>query len=257
MEKGYLSFILHAHLPYVRHPEYEDFLEEDWLYEAITETYIPLIQVFENLVNDDVDFRITMSISPTLLSMFLDPLLQNRYLKHLDSLIELSFKEIDRTRFEPEFNRLARMYNQRFIECRAIFENKYHRNLAMAFKKFQDLGKMEIITCGATHCFFPLQEIYKPAVRAQVKVAVQLHEKVFGRRPQGIWLPECGYQPGDDEILKEERLRFFLVDTHGILHGSPRPKYGIYAPVYCKSGVAAFGRDVETSKAVWSAIEGY
>jgi 1,4-alpha-glucan branching enzyme len=257
MEKGYLSFILHAHLPYVRHPEYDDFLEEDWFFEAITETYIPLIQVFENLLNDGVDFRITMSISPTLLSMFLDSLLQSRYLKHLDSLIELTFKEIDRTRFEPEFNALSRLYNQRFIECRAIFENKYHRNLALAFKKFQDAGKLEIITCGATHCFLPLQEMNKSVARAQVRVAAQLHEKVFGRRPQGIWLPECGYHPGDDEILKQERIRFFFVDTHGILHGCPRPKYGIYAPVYCKSGVAAFGRDVETSKAVWSAIEGY
>ena len=80
MEKGYLALVLHAHLPYVRHPEYQDFLEEDWFYEAITETYIPLLRVFEGLVEDGVDFRLTMSISPTLLSMFMDPLLQERYL---------------------------------------------------------------------------------------------------------------------------------------------------------------------------------
>ena len=57
MEKGYLSLVLHAHLPYVRHPEYKSFLEEDWLFEAITETYIPLIQVFQRLSDDGVDFR--------------------------------------------------------------------------------------------------------------------------------------------------------------------------------------------------------
>lgn len=257
MEKGYLALVLHAHLPYVRHPEYEDFLEEDWFYEALTETYIPLIKVFESLVNDGVDFRITMSISPTLLSMFLDPLLQERYLKHLDRLIELSCREIERTRFEPQFHALANMYNRNFIEARGIFEGKYQRNLSLAFKRFQDLGKLEIITCAGTHCYLPLQEINKPVVRAQVQTAVNLHEKAFGKRPRGMWLPECGYQPGDDSILKEEGIRFFIVDTHGILHGSPRPKYGIFAPVYCKSGVAAFGRDVESSKAVWSAVEGY
>ena len=64
--KGYVALVLHAHLPFVRHPEYEDFLEEDWLYEAITETYIPLIKVMEGLVRDNVDFRLTMSMTPPL-----------------------------------------------------------------------------------------------------------------------------------------------------------------------------------------------
>ena len=146
MEKGYLSLVLHAHLPFVRHPEHEDFLEEDWYYEAITETYIPLLIVFDRLVQDGVDFRLTVSLSPTLLSMFQDPLLQSRYLKHLDSLIELTYKEIDRTHYYPEMNKLARMYNQRFLDARGLFESKYHSNLAMAFKYFADLGKIELIT---------------------------------------------------------------------------------------------------------------
>src|SRR5512135_3493684 len=81
-ERGYLALVLHGHLPFVRHPEHDQFLEEDWLYEAITETYIPLINVFEGLVRDGVDFRLTMSLTPTLISMLIDPLLQQRYLRH-------------------------------------------------------------------------------------------------------------------------------------------------------------------------------
>ena len=115
MEKGYLSILLHAHLPYVRHPEHERFLEEEWLYEAITETYIPLIKVFDGLIRDRVDFRITMSLTPTLLSMLTDPLLQMRYVRHLDRLIELSDKELVRTRHDSQFQPLARMYHQLFI----------------------------------------------------------------------------------------------------------------------------------------------
>ena len=88
MEKAYLSIVLHAHLPYVRHPEHERFLEEEWFYEAITETYVPLIMMFERLVNDKVKFRITMTLSPTLISMLSDNLLQERYLKHINKLIE-------------------------------------------------------------------------------------------------------------------------------------------------------------------------
>jgi 1,4-alpha-glucan branching enzyme len=257
MNKGYLCLVLHTHLPYVRHPEFEDFLEEDWLYEAITETYIPLIEVFENLVRDSVDFRLTMSLTPTLISMLSDGLLQERYLAHIEKLIELAGREIERTRFQPEFNRLARMYRERFSRCRDIFHH-YNRNLTLAFKKFQDLGKLEIITCAATHSYFPLMEVAKSSIRAQAKCAVSQYERVFGRAPRGIWLPECGYNPGDDQFLKDAGLRYFFTDAHGLLHGSPRPKYGVFAPAYCKnSHVACFARDLESSKQVWSSVEGY
>ena len=106
MEKGYLALVLHSHLPYVRHPEYDRFLEEDWLYEAITETYIPLINVFDGLLNDGVDFRITMSLTPTLISMLTDPLLQQRYVRHINKLIELAGKEIEQN---GKFNKLVDM----------------------------------------------------------------------------------------------------------------------------------------------------
>jgi 1,4-alpha-glucan branching enzyme len=256
MEKGYLSLVLHGHLPFVRHPEFEDFLEEDWFYEAITETYIPLILVFEKLLQDGVDFRVTMSITPTLLSMFCDGLLQDRYLKHINKLIELAHKEIERTRWQPEFYQLALMYLNDFTAARETFY-RYNRNLGNAFKAFQDAGKVEIITCGATHGFFPLMDVCKESIKAQVRVAVSHYEKFFGRKPKGIWIPECGYNPGDDVILKEAGLSYFFTDAHGVLHGTPRPKYGVFAPVYCKSGVACFGRDLESSKQVWSSIEGY
>ena len=112
MPLGYLCLVLHAHLPYVRHPEYDDFLEEDWFYEAITETYIPLLEVMDGLERDGADWRLTMSVTPTLAAMFADPLLQYRYLRHLDNLIALACKEIERTRWQPEFQRLAQHVSQ-------------------------------------------------------------------------------------------------------------------------------------------------
>jgi len=255
-EKGYLAIVLHAHLPYVRHPEYEEFLEERWLFEAITETYIPLIEMFQRLISDGVSFRMTLSISPTLACMLEDELLQGRYLRHLDKLIELAEKEIDRTRWMPEFNRLALMYYHRFTRAKKLFEEKYNRNLLLAFKEFQDKGFLEVITCAGTHGYLPLM-IHKASVRAQVRAGVNTYRRIFGATPRGIWLPECGYNPGDDWILKEEGIKYFMVDTHGILFAVPRPRYGVYSSYFCRSGVAVFGRDTESSKSVWSAIEGY
>jgi 1,4-alpha-glucan branching enzyme len=188
--------------------------------------------------------------------MLTDDLLKMRYARHLDKLIELASKEADRTKHELQFNRLSQMYLNHFLEIRSLYR-RYDGNIVNAFKKFSDLGKLEIITCGATHGYFPLMDACRASVRAQVKVAVSFHEKIFAKKPLGIWLPECGYSPGHDEILKEAGIKYFIVDSHGVFHATPRPKYGVFAPVYCKSGVACFGRDIESSKQVWSSIEGY
>ena len=256
-KKGNFLIVLHAHLPFVRHPEHERFLEEDWLYEAITETYLPLIDMMDRLVRDGVDFRITFTVTPSLASMLADPLLQERYVRHIDHLIELSGKEIERTKHNQEVHPVAWMYHNWFRRARDIFVNQYGNNLIAAFRRFQDLGKIDVITCGSTHGYFPNMEDNRVSVRGQVRNACVLHENLFGRKPTGIWLPECGYFPGDDKILKENGIRYFFTDTHAILHGSPRPKYGVFAPICCPSGVAAFGRDLESSKQVWSAKEGY
>lgn len=257
MLKGYVCLLLHTHLPFVRHPEEENFLEESWLYEAITETYIPLIQIFDQLIKDGVDFRITMSLTPPLASMLQDPLLQNRYIRHLNKLIELSEKEIERTAYDKLYHGLALMYHRKFLEAKDVFVNQYHRDLVRAFKRFQDLGFVEIIASAATHGFLPNLQVNPSSVHAQIKIGVDHYKKTFGCQPKGFWLPECAYFPGVDNVLKEAGIRYFIVDSHGILHADPRPKYSVYAPLFCPSGVAAFGRDWESSKQVWSAKEGY
>ncbi len=256
MEKGYLALILHAHLPYVRHPEYENCLEEHWLHEAITESYIPLLLVLEGLVKDQIDFRLTLSITPTLVSMLGDPLLRSRYLRRLDCLIELAEKEMHRTSLQPEFNKLALMYHEKFLKVKQAFL-RCHGDLVQAFKKLQDLGKVEILASAATHGYLPLFSVNPRVLRAQIEVGIDFYEKVFARKPKGFWLPECGYHPGVEDLLREHRIRYTILEAHGITHAEPRPIDGVYAPVYCPSGVVAFGRDPESSKQVWSSVEGY
>lgn len=257
MVKGYLCIVLHAHLPFVRHPEYPSFLEEDWLYEAITETYLPLLQMLQTLERDGTNACLTLSVSPTLAAMLADDLLQTRYVDYLDNLIELAEREIERTRWMPEFRLLARNYHAQFTRCRDLFVNEYGGRLLPAFAHHDRAGRLELITCSATHGFLPLMNEPK-AVWAQVEVGCREFERHFGRRPRGIWLPECGYFPGLDVHLRDAGLDYFFLETHGILHASPRPNYGVYSPIRCPdSGLFAFGRDMESSKQVWSSVEGY
>lgn len=257
MKKGYLMMVLHAHLPFVRHPEHEDFLEERWLYEAITDTYVPLIEMYDRLLNDGVRFRMTMSVTPPLASMLTDPLLQERYLEHIGKLIELSEKEVDRNKHDGHFQYLAETYRNKFYRTREIFRDWFGCDLVKAFRKFQDADCLEIITCGATHGFMPLMPTVPASARAQIATAAEHYEKMFGRRPRGIWLAECGYHPGHDKILRDNGIQYFFVDAHGIQYANPRPRYGVYAPIRTPHGAFAFGRDQESSKQVWSAEEGY
>ncbi|PIV19537.1 MAG: DUF1957 domain-containing protein [Elusimicrobia bacterium CG03_land_8_20_14_0_80_50_18] len=255
MLKGYLCIVLHAHLPFVRHPEFPDFLEEDWFYEAVTETYIPLLLAMERLEKEGLDFRLTMSVTPPLANMLSDKLLMERYSRYLQNLERLSEKEAKRALKVTAIKPAVEMYRQRFRDCRR-FLNKYSGNLIKAFKYFQDKGVLEIVTCNATHGFLPLM-CEKKDREAQVRAAVADYREKFGRAPRGIWLAECGYTSGVDEILADNGIRYFFTDTHGILYGRPRPKYAVYAPVYCPSGVGVFARDVESSMQVWSAECGY
>jgi 1,4-alpha-glucan branching enzyme len=256
MPIGYLALVLHAHLPFVRHPEDPSVMEEQWLYEGITGTYLPLVQMFEGLVADGVPLRCTVSLSAPLITMLTDDLLKERYAAHLDRLIELAGRELERTSPEPHYHRLARMYWDRFHAIRYTWRC-HDGDLVRAFRRLQDAGRLEVITSTATHAFFPVLDRNWAALRAQVHVAADLYEEHFGRRPRGMWLGECGYIPGADELLREAAVRYFFVDTHGILYADRRPVFGVHAPLYCRSGVAAFGRDVESSEQVWSAREGY
>lgn len=255
--EGYLALILHAHLPYVRHQEHEDFLEENWLFEAITETYIPLFLVLERLLEDRVEFRLTFSLTPSLASMLQDPLLQTRYLRKLDKTIELAGKEIERTRPLPEFHPLALLYHQLLLEVRDAYVNRYGKDLVHGFQRFQDSGRVEVIASAATHGYLPLLSVNESAVRAQIGVGVRHYEQIFRRSPRGFWLPECGYYPGVDRLLVERGIEYTILETHGLTRADDRPRYGVYAPLVCPSGLAAFGRDPDCSRQVWSSAVGY
>lgn len=255
--RGHLILFLHAHLPYVRHPEHALFLEEDWLYEAITETYIPLLRMMESWQKDQVPGRITMSLTPPLCEMLRDELLTSRYAAHLQRLLDVAEREVQRTRLDERFHHTAKLYRDLFADTQHRFEKVYGRDLVGAFARLQDAGILEVVTCTATHAFLPIFAIDPAYARAQIKVGAKNYRRHFGRNPPGIWLAECGYTPGIDRLLADEGITYFLVDSHGVNFADPPPENRTYSPIVCPSGVLAFPRDPESSKQVWSADEGY
>lgn len=255
MAQGFLALIFHAHLPYVRHPEHDHSLEEKWFFEAITECYIPLLMVFEGLRHDNIDFRLTFSLSPTLLAMLEDPLLQMRYRRYLQGLQDLARSEEERTAGDASFAPLAQLYRRHFDSAAVYFE-RYSGRLVSAFRKLAEENYLELITTASTHAYLPLQ-LQPESIYAQIANSIRYFADLFGKAPRGLWLPECAFEHGLEDIIGELGLQYFITATHGVLYASPRPKYGVYSPILTKSGAAVFGRDAETSKQVWSSQEGY
>ncbi|PTM58407.1 1,4-alpha-glucan branching protein domain-containing protein [Desmospora activa] len=255
MSHGYFALVLHAHLPYVRHPERDDVLEERWLYEAVTECYIPLLQVFQGLQRDGVDFRLALSISPPLAAMLADPLLQKRTAAHLEQLVELGEREVERTVGDASFHPLARMYRDRFQGARDFYQ-EVQGDLLQEFCRLEAAGRLELFTAVGTHPFLPYL-LREETMRAHIQAAVASHERLLGRRPRGIWLPECGFVPGVDRLLREADIQWFCVDSHAVAAAAPPSRLGTTSPILTSAGVAAFARDPQSSEQVWSSRTGY
>ncbi len=250
MTKGNLAIVLHAHLPYVRSEE-PGSLEEDWFFQALVECYLPLLETLEVAYrsNNQVP-KITIGLSPTLLSLLEDEVLKNRFVKWVKTRVEvLNSLQTENVKASTHLTEHFKRQLESWERCRG--------DLISRFDKLQTSEVIDVLTCAATHGYLPLLRENPETVRAQLKTAVREHRRLFKNPPLGIWLPECAYYEGLDEIMAESGLRYAVLDGHGLLNADPRPRYGLYAPICTKRGVAFFGRDSESTLPVWSARDGY
>ncbi|HEY8368757.1 MAG TPA: 1,4-alpha-glucan branching protein domain-containing protein [Thermodesulfobacteriota bacterium] len=230
---GALAFVLHSHLPYViAHGRWPH--GTDWLNEAAAETYVPLVRMLDRLLAEGRRPRLTIDLSPVLTEMLADDSFKAEFVDYLSQKIEAARR--DQAEFgrlgDTGMRRLAADWEAWYVATRAAFTDTYGRDLPGAFRRLEERGAIEIITCGATHGYFPLL-CRDTSIQAQVKQAVSAHRRHFGRSPKGIWLPECAYRPsyrwqsplpgdpdeprerkGVEEFLSENGIEYFIVDAH-------------------------------------------
>jgi 1,4-alpha-glucan branching enzyme len=255
--RGALLLVLHAHLPYVRHLGVPAPLEADWLPEAVAGAYLPLLEVLERLREEGIAVRLTLSVSPTLLCMLEDEALKRQVGLRLVQQRELWEREVQRTAKDASLAPVARYHHGRLAHLVRRWEAHHHGNLVAALAEAAGTGQLALIPTAATHAFLPLLRHLPEAVHAQVAVGASTHHRLFGARPRGFWLPECGYFPGLERALAEEELRFTFLEARGVVLAEPRPLSSVYAPLFTPSGVAVYGRDPDSSEEVWSAEVGY
>jgi 1,4-alpha-glucan branching enzyme len=193
--------------------------EESWFFEMVSETWLPLLAVFDRLDRDRIPFRLSIALSPVLSSMLADELLIGRYLEYVDRQIEFGAREIERTANNPRLHVLARYYYDQIVEKRILFTERYEKNILRVLDFYQKKGRLEIMTTAATHSFLPVYAPFSETIQAQIEVAIASHRRFFGRNPQGFWLPELGWAPELDEYLRAYNFSYTVVDTHGALLG--------------------------------------
>ncbi|WP_320664733.1 glycoside hydrolase family 57 protein [Prochlorococcus sp. MIT 1223] len=250
MSNGKLALVLHAHLPYVRSAA-SGSLEEDWFFQALMECYLPLLKTLEDAsASKTQQPKITISLSPTLLSLLNDKELKNRFPTWLKARIKL----LDNL---PDIYQSAANNLKQTISTQLNEWQNCNGDIINRFAELQKLRVIDLLTCAATHGYLPLLRENPQAVLGQLKTAIREHTRLIGSPPLGIWLPECAYYEGLDYLMAKTGLKYAILDGHGVLHANPRPRYGLYAPICSKNGIAFFGRDSKSTLPVWSSIEGY
>jgi 1,4-alpha-glucan branching enzyme len=253
---GFVGIVLHAHLPYVRHPEHARPLEERWLHEALWESYLPLIDVLDRLGRDGVAANVTVSVSPPLAAMWCDDLLKRRFEDHLARLDHLAAREAARPSTEAWAARLLDFYRVRIERARATWDRIDGDPLG-ALASMRRAGLIELWTSSATHAYLPGLARARPSIRAQIRLGAAAFRALSGAAATGMWLPECAFDPSLDADLRRGGVRCSVLDGHGLELARPRPPCGVAAPVLSPQGVAYFGRDPGSSEDVWSRRTGY
>jgi 1,4-alpha-glucan branching enzyme len=248
MEYRYaLSLVMEAHLPFVREYNKEDELspagEEGRFFEYVSETLLPLLEVFHRLENDHIPFRLAVAISPVLCHMLNDELLQQKYLAYIDKQIEFGRQELERTAGNSELNKLSQGYYNQIVDRRIAYTERYEKNILKAFDFFRRKGKVEILSSCATHAFLPFLSHNPESLQAQMEAPISTYRRHFSS-PQGFWLPCLGWTPVLEPYLRAYNYTYTIVDSHGLLLGKPAPDKGCFFPVKTPNGTFILARDL-------------
>lgn len=245
---------LHAHLPYVRNPEEKFPLQELWLHHAVTESYIPLILCFRQLVKNNINFNITLSISPTLLCMLSDDYYKTKYREYLRTLTELLKSKLSGCRDDALKEALSFLLkrNEEIIQ----FYNEIQGDIINEFSQLSGSG-LNLITTAATHALLPLLRFSPGLIQTQIDIGQKTFRDKFGFIPEGFWLPEMGYFADLDKLLNKSGIKYTFLEAHSVFLANQRPSYGNFYPSVTESGLKIFPRDLPLSNAIWSANKGY
>lgn len=252
--KAELILLLHAHLPYVRIPHKRFPLQEIWLYQILMESYVPLLLSLKELLRGGYAFTVTISLSPTLMSMLDDDYYQTRYRDYLRVVLQL-LENLSGGKNPDAYHAVS--YLRMRIEEVLHFYESINGDLTGAFKSLSDSGVVNLITTCATHAVLPAFRFNEDLIRLQIDTGLAEFDSRFGFTPRGFWLPEMGYSAGLDRVLVDNGIEYTFLDAGSIYLSREFPERGNFSPLISDSGLCIFSRDMVLSNIIWSGRLGY
>src|SRR4051812_6793214 len=154
--QGAFTFVLHSHLPYARRAGRWPHGEE-WIHEAASETYLPLLEVLEGLRDRGVRSCLTLGLTPILCEQLADETIQTNLATFMRDRRERAAADIARFEELGDERRVATAvwYRGRYDALMALYE-RHNRSILNGFKSLQESGHVEIAASAATHGYLPL-----------------------------------------------------------------------------------------------------
>jgi 1,4-alpha-glucan branching enzyme len=246
---GTCCLVLHSHLPWLAgHGSWP--VGEEWLYQAWSQSYLPVLSVLDRLAGEGRRDLLTLGITPVLAAQLDDP--QTLATMHT----WLGFWQVRAqglaARRDVHLRALAGYEFARASSALSDFESRWRHGGTPVIRGLADAGAIELLGGPLTHPFQPL--LHDRIARFALTTGLDDHVLRFGRRPAGIWAPECGYRPGLEEIYAGAGVERFCVDGPTLEEVGRSPAAGW---TIGGTDVVAFGRDDELTYRVWSPDSGY
>ncbi|MBS7260390.1 MAG: DUF1957 domain-containing protein [Treponema sp.] len=261
MPQKKLVLLLNANQEYIRHLQEEDVKkyapEINRLFEAVTDTYMPLLWMFEKLEEDMIPFRIQMVLPPVLCTLLEDTVVQAQYVEWLTRAELFCTKEVKRVSKNKKVQDLAQKRLEHIQKCRADFTERYGMRLVPQFAEHQKNGCLEIMATTGTSLFMPFYKEMKEILSAQVETGLLAYKHFFGEIPDGFWLPDLGYAEGVESIVRAYGINYTVLDPRSTMLAKELPEDGIFYPCRFYNSLAAFTAKKIADKVLFDEDDGY
>jgi len=221
------------------------------LFETISDVYIPLLNMFDSLERDNVPFRIALVLPPVLCAVLDSSGFHKEFGEWLDRRIALGGRELERCAGDSAASGSISRTVADAVRTKSDFFDRYEKRLVRKFCEYQRKGFIEILATGGTGIFIPHYSGMDEILSAEIETGIHAYRSSFGEFPDGFWLPEEGYVPGAERIIRSYGFNYTILDSRAFLFSETPAAGGIFRPARTDNSLVVFADDFTLRDAVF------
>jgi 1,4-alpha-glucan branching enzyme len=222
MPVGSLCIVIQLHVPYVRRAGMWPYGEYQ-LYEAMADSFIPLLDAIAGLHAEGLGPRFTVALSPLLADQLTDLLLRTGFEEYV--LLRIRQADEDAASGDADLVASAKRQKERDLALLESWVTRHQRDIVRSIRHLEREGAIEAIGMPATAAILPMLPRVS-AKRAQVAQGVRSTDYFLEHPALGVWLPGGAIAPGAEgegisDLLVEYGLEYAFVGERAIRPSFP------------------------------------